>query len=208
MRRRTGVLSLCGTVCAALVVTTTACSTRQPPSGTGGSTHVSPAPSSSATTRQDNARALPRCRASDVRLAVVDTEAVMSQPFSDISLTSDRATPCVLSGYPRIRVQGLLGDDRDEEPLPLAISVHHGLYERADPGPHRVVLRPRGRLYFSIGTGTAYQGGLHPITLTRLVAVLPGTHLPMTVPIHLLATKPPDEKIPVGITAIAASRHP
>jgi hypothetical protein len=90
----------------------------------------------------------------------------------------------------------------------LAISVHHGLYERADPGPRRVVLRPHHEVFFSIGTATAFQGGLHPILLTRLIAVLPGTHVPLTVPIHLLASRPPGRRIPVGITAITASPHP
>ena len=82
-----------------------------------------------------------------------------------------------------------------------------GLYERTDPGPHRIVLRPRRPAYFSIGTATAYQGGLHPITLTRLTVVLPGTHVRKTLSINLLASRPARGKIPVGITAITASPH-
>jgi hypothetical protein len=207
MRRRSGVLRLSGTVFAALAATTTPCSAHQSLHVAIGATHGPAAPTSSATHHGVSTRVVPRCRAADVRVSVAKTASVMSQPFSDIALTSNRTTTCAISGYPRIRARGFLGEDRHGEPLALAISVHHGMYERVDPGPRRAVLRPHHPLFFSVGTATAYQGGLHPIMLTQLIAVLPGTHVPITVPIDLLATKPQDRKIPVGITAITASPH-
>jgi hypothetical protein len=203
MRRRTGVLSLGGTIIAALAVTSTACSAHQAPDTANGATQGSAA----SATHHVSTRVVPRCRAADVRMSVAKTASEMSQPFSDIALTSNRTTPCALSGYPRIGVRGFLGEDHRGEPLALGISVGHGLYERADPGPSRVLLQPGHEVFFSIGTATAYQGGLHLITLTRLIAVLPGTHVPLTVPINLLASRLPGRKIPVGITAITASPH-
>ena len=134
------------------------------------------------------------------------TGSVASQPFSDVALTNNTTTSCSLSGYPRIETWGIRGSGQART-VPLTISVHHGLYERTDPGPHRVVLRPKHDAYFSIGTATAYQGGLHPITLTRLTVILPGTHLPQTLSIDLLASGPARANIPVGITAVTASPH-
>lgn len=135
------------------------------------------------------------------------TGSVASQPFSDIALSNAGAKACALSGYPRIEARGVLGSDQATT-VPLALTVHHGLYERADPGPHRIVLRPRHPAYFSIGTATAYQGGLHPIILTRLTVVLPGTDVFKMLGISLAATRPARGKIPVGITAVTASPHP
>jgi hypothetical protein len=90
---------------------------------------------------------------------------------------------------------------------PLAITVHHGLYERTDPGPHRVLLRPHQDAFFSIGTATANQGGAHLITLRRLTVVLPGTHVPKVLSINLPASRPAQGNITVGITAVTASPH-
>jgi hypothetical protein len=139
-------------------------------------------------------------------MSVALTGSVASQPFSDIALINTGTKPCVLSGYPRIEVRGVRGSDQATT-VPLAVAVHHGLYERKDPGPHRVVLRPRHRAFFSIGTATAYQGGLHPVTLRRLTVVLPGTHVPQALSVNLLASGPAGGKIPVGITAVTASPH-
>src|SRR5262249_45624055 len=129
-----------------------------------------------------------RCQADEIRLSVALTDSLMSQPFSDIALTNTGTTPCVLSGYPHLTSRP-------------AMAVHHGLYEREDPGPHAVLIRPNHDAFFSVGTAAAYQGGRHPITLRRLTVVLPGTHVAKTVTIHLLATRPPGTRIPVGITA-------
>lgn len=152
-------------------------------------------------------RPLPRCSADDVRITVALTGSAMSQPFSDIAITNTGSAPCLLRGYPRITVWGHPGFQSNKTPsTPLGIAVHHGLYERADRGPRRVVVPPRHEAYFSVGTVAAYQGGAHPITLTRLAVTLPGTDTAKTLAISLLATRPPGQHIPIGITALRRSR--
>lgn len=149
-----------------------------------------------------------RCRADDLRLSVTQTASVMSQPFSDIAVTNTGTQTCVLSGYPRIHAQGHPeGTDPDPSTvMQLPIAVRRGRsYERIDPGPHPVVIQPLHEVFFSIGTATAFQGGRHLITLTRLTIVLPVTNAPKTLPINLLASKPPGRRIPVTITAIGPS---
>jgi hypothetical protein len=133
----------------------------------------------------------------------------MSQPFSDIAVTNTAAASCVLRGYPRIQVWGHKGWQYSRTPtMRQGVLVHHGIYERVDQGPHRVVVRPHHEAFFSIGTGTAYQGGLHMLTLTRLSVILPGTHISKTLSIGLLATRPPGRRIPLGITAVTGAPHP
>jgi hypothetical protein len=206
MRRRVGVISLGGAIIMSLAAVSTGCSSRQTLDADG-PRQTSPVPTSSATSGIST-QAPSRCRPDDVRMSVAKTASVMSQPFSDIALTNTGTTSCVLLGYPGIRVRGFRGEDRRAGTVPLAISLHHGLYERTDPGPRRVVLRPEHKVFFSIGTATAFQGGLHLITLTQLIAVLPGTNVPATLSIDLLASSPPGKRIPVGITAITGSPHP
>jgi hypothetical protein len=146
------------------------------------------------------------CRADQMRLTVAQHGSMMSQPFMDLAVTNTGADSCVLSGYPSIRVRGHRG--RPGEPSTAAhmvISVRHGTYERVDRGPRRLVLRPQRRAFFSMGTATAYQGGRHPIALTELVVVLPGTRIAKTLPIDMIATRPADRSIPIGITAVTAA---
>ena len=142
-----------------------------------------------------------------MRMSVAKSESVMSQPFADIALSSTRMAACALSGYPQVQVQGFVGQGRRAKTARFSIAIHHGLYERADQGPRTVVLRPHHRVFFSIGTGTAYQGGLHPITLTRLIVRLPGEHVATTVRIELFASRLPGHNIPFGITAFTTSPH-
>jgi hypothetical protein len=147
-----------------------------------------------------------RCRAVQVRLSVALSASAMSQPFDDISVTNSGATPCVLTGYPRIAVMGHRGWPGNPAPLVhVGICVHHGLYERVDPGSHRVVVPPQHRVFFSIGTADAYDGPL--FTLTRLTVILPGTGSPKVLAITLFANGPPGRRIPVGLTAVDVSPH-
>lgn len=147
-----------------------------------------------------------RCQAEHLRLAVELSDATMSQPFADISITNTAAQACVLIGYPRISVAGHHGFPDETAPaMPVAITVHHRIYERVDPGPHVLMVMPKHRVFFSIGTADAYDGPL--FTLTRLTVILPGSRSPKLLPIGLLANAPPEAKIPVGITAINGSPH-
>lgn len=131
----------------------------------------------------------------------------MSQPFADISVTNTGAASCVLTGYPRIEAWGHEGLQDTARLVRLDILIHHGLYERADQGPRRVVVQPHHAAYFSVGTGAAYQGGAHPIVITRLSVTLPGTQSARTLSIDLIATRPLGRSIPVGITAVRSAQE-
>lgn len=168
---------------------------RQPTAGRRTSSPKGPSP-----------KPTPRCRADQLRLAVALSGSTMSQPFVDISITNSGARACVLTGYPQVVAAGHRGFlDQPAPAVPVAISVHHGIYERVDPGPHQVLVPPRHHVFFSIGTGDAYEGPL--FTLTRLTITLPGTRSPKVLTVGLLANGPLGGKIPVGITAINRSPH-
>lgn len=134
------------------------------------------------------------------------TGSVMSQPFADIVVTNRGTTSCVLDGYPGIEAWGHAGSKDAPRSHQLRILVRHLVYERTDHGPRHVILQPAGAAFFSVGTGTAYQGGLHPISIRRLVVTLPGTHTPKMLAIDLLATRPVAQRIPVGVTALRPDR--
>ena len=127
---------------------------------------------------------------------------MMSQPFADIAVTNTGAASCQLKGYPQIQAWGHRGWKAATQSVRLGIIVHHGVYERADNGPRRVTVQPRQAAYFSVGTATAYQGGLHGIIINRLSATLPGTQSPKALLINLAATRPQGRRIPVGVTAL------
>lgn len=149
------------------------------------------------------------CPAKLLRMTVDASGSVMSQPFADIALTNTGPSPCLLRGYPRLAVWGHPGWQHSPSPtVRERIVTQHGLYERRDPGPHLVVVRPHHNAYFSIGTATAYQGGLHIITLTRLAVGLPGLPDTKALSFRLNATRPPRRPIPIGITAVTLSPHP
>lgn len=130
----------------------------------------------------------------------------MSQPFVDIAITNTDKKECALRGYPRLQAWGHEGLKEGTPSIRLHIHVHHGIFERADRGPRHVIIQPGQAAFFSVGTSTAYQGGLHPITIRRLVVTLPGTHSTRGLSIDLLATKPGGHRVPVGITAVRSVR--
>ncbi|MCW2792442.1 MAG: hypothetical protein JWO76_1540 [Nocardioides sp.] len=147
---------------------------------------------------------VPVCRPEQVTLRVQYAGGEMSQPFLDVAIRNRGDRSCLLRGYPTVRARGRSGSSGGSTPRDLA--VHHGLYERPDPGPARVVLRPGGSAVFSIGTATAYDGGQH-LTLTRLSVALPWSAAPLALRVQLPATRPVGRPVPLGITAIAAPRH-
>jgi Protein of unknown function (DUF4232) len=131
---------------------------------------------------------------------VVLTASAMSQPFADISVTNSGTAACLLRGYARITAWGHVGGGA--RATRLGILVHHGIYERADRGPRRVTLEPGEAGYLSVGTATAFQGGRHPIAVTRLSVTLPDDAVARPLVIDLLASRQPGGRIPVGITAM------
>ena len=147
---------------------------------------------------------VPPCRADRTRLAVVLTGSTMSQPFADIAITNTGLASCGLRGYPQIQAWGHEGVTETIRSRRLGILVHHGIYERADRGARRLIVQPGRAAFFSVGTGAAYQGGLHPIIINRLCVTLPGTRSAQSLSVKLLATRPPGRRVPVGITAVRA----
>lgn len=142
-----------------------------------------------------------RCTAAHTELAVRTSGSTMSQPFADVAVTNTGTTPCLMRGYPRLRAVGHPGYDAAGSAR-LEIQVDHGVYERPDTGPRPVVVQPGDAALFAVGTALAYQGGAHPITITRLVVTLPHTRVSKTLTVDLVATWPRGQRIPVGVTAL------
>lgn len=147
-----------------------------------------------------------RCHHRQVRLRASSAESVMSQPFMIITVRNTSQTRCSLAGYPTIRVRGRFSPRARAKPMTLRI--RHVLYEHLDPGAHRVVIAPAHAAEFYVGTATAYQGGLHLITLTELSITLPGLRRATTLNTSMYATRPEGRPIPFGITALEPGRPP
>jgi hypothetical protein len=140
------------------------------------------------------------CRVRQLHPSVMVSGSVMSQPFVTVALRNRTARPCRLGGYPALRASG---HARAGPSRRLVIQMHRGsIYERTDPGPRRLVLPPHGAVSFSVGTGTAYQGGKHLLTITRLEVTPPGGSTSFPVRVQMYATRPRGEPIPVGVTAL------
>ena len=92
----------------------------------------------------------------------------MPAPLTIVAFYNVSATACYLNGY--VTIDAATAGD---QALPISV-IHSGNYERSDPGPTRVDVPPGGAVSFAIGSGTAFGGGAHIITLTRLTLTLPG----------------------------------
>ncbi len=166
---------------------------------------VPASPAASAPAPTTAVRTSPRETCRSTRSAVVLTESVMSQPFADVAVTNTGHTSCVLRGYPHLEAWGHDARRSPTRDVRLGIVVDHDIYERIDGGPVQVVLKPRHRAYFSIGTATAYQGGLHLICVTGISVTLPGDHRSQRLGVDLFASRPVGGRIPVGVTALRSA---
>lgn len=138
---------------------------------------------------------------------VVRSGSVMSQPFLTIALRNTGTRRCVLDGYAVVRAEGHAGW-RQDRPRRLRIRVaDRSTYEVRDPGPRPVSLAPGASARFTVGTATAYQGGAHVWTISRLrIGTGSGSYVDLAV--ELLASAPVGQPIPVDVTAFtAASRR-
>jgi photosystem II stability/assembly factor-like uncharacterized protein len=142
----------------------------------------------------------PTCRSRQLTARISTTGSVMSQPFATIALRNHSPHRCTLRGYPRLTGFGHVA----HAPISrLAIRPRQGsIYERDDPGPHTVLLATNQVATFDVGTGTAYQGGLHLLTITRLAITPPGDTSPLTLHPRMYASHWPGAPVPFGITAL------
>jgi hypothetical protein len=109
------------------------------------------------------------CRASQLSAHQTYGISLMQQPLTIIAFYNVSTTACYLNGYVSIDAAAA-----GNQAVPISV-VHSGNYERSDPGPSRVDLLPGGAASFAIGTGLAFDGGAHIITLTRLNVTPPGS---------------------------------
>jgi hypothetical protein len=140
------------------------------------------------------------CRSGQLKLAVATKGSTMSQPFMDVSIRTKR--PCRLRGYPSIRAWAHGASTSTS--ARLKISLSHGLYERADAGPHTIVVTKDHPAMFSLGTDSAYQGGRNHVSITRFRIALPGSTTAVNLHVDMRATFPPGKPVPIGITALQA----
>jgi uncharacterized protein DUF4232 len=110
-----------------------------------------------------------RCQASQLAAHETYGVSVANQPLTIVAFYNVSATACYLSGYVTIDAA-----TAGSQAVPVS-ATHSGNYERADPGPTRVDVPPGGAASFAIGSGTAFGGGIHIITLTTLTLSPPGS---------------------------------
>jgi hypothetical protein len=140
------------------------------------------------------------CRAEQLRVRAVIGGSVASQPFETIALRNAGGRACSLDGYPTITAYGHHSGGVEHR---LRIRLRDGaIYERTDPGPHVITLARGQRASFSLGTEGAYQGGAHPILITRVAVAPPRCSATTTLSLRMLATRPVGRAIPVGVTAL------
>lgn len=180
----------------ALAVVTTGCRDRDgaPPSSTPR------IPASASPTTDTAARPRAACTGADLLAGIGEYGSTMSQPFLTVTLTNTRRMACRLHGYPALTITGT------EQGTPIGprdIVVRHGpTYERPDPGPTWLTLRPREVASFTLGTAVAYGERDGSITLSRMVIPLkPGDH-PLSIAMTMAASAPPGKRIPVAETAL------
>jgi hypothetical protein len=146
------------------------------------------------------------CRAAQLTAAVTDSGSQSSQPFVVIALTNTSASVCELTGYPQITATGY-ASSTPATTGKLQVTVTDGaIYERGDPGPQRIELSPHASASFALGTATAYDGGAHLYSITRLGITVPGDQTSVPVTVNIAASSPANQPIPVTVTALVAGQ--
>ncbi len=138
------------------------------------------------------------CQSADLTASVGEYGSEASQPFLTVKLTNHTAAPCRMKGYSVLTV---VGNDADPPARPIHVVVSHGsTYERADPGPHPLLVAPHRFASFTIGTATAYTGPM--ATLHRFKIRLDTGDHALVVDQEMPANGPRGEPIPVKETAL------
>jgi hypothetical protein len=142
----------------------------------------------------------PPCRSNQLAASVTDGGSMASQPWAVIGLHNTSGSACVLDGYASVVVSGQAVTNPAGDGA-LAISVTDGsLYGRPDPGPSAVNVGAGQWANFSIGTGAGYHDQYR---VFRILIVRPdGGSVPLD--LHMFASAPAGQAVPVGITAFAA----
>jgi hypothetical protein len=150
---------------------------------------------------QPRPASVPTCRSRELTPRVAVFGSMASQPFVTITLRNHGSRTCKLRGYPGVEV---VGHGESTPDSGMAVDLRRGsIYERSDPGPHRVLLRPGALASFNVGTGTAYDGGRDLLTLTRLIITPPGNRATVSLAVQMHASRFAGRPIPVGVTAVA-----
>ncbi len=195
-RNRYTMLSLLGAVLIAIPVVAYAANPR--------GNNSPPLPGASATA--SGPPHITACQAAQLTGTVTDSGSTASQPFVVIALTNTSTSACELSGYPQLTAAGYAQATPSATNM-LHITVTDGpTYERSDPGPKRVELPPNASASFALGTGTAYDGGAHMYSITRLEITLPGDRTSIPVTLNIAASGPAGQPIPVTVTAFVAGQ--
>ena len=151
--------------------------------------------SANASSATPSASTLPRCSADDLSAKVTGTGEGMSQPSAFITVTNTGAKSCTVRGYPTITAARTKNGRQ-------AITVTKGAVNNApDTKVTRIVLGPRGRAWFAIGTATADDPPA--VTFIRIVFTTKAGGGRAAVRVSLPATAPTGKPFPIGITAFA-----
>jgi hypothetical protein len=146
----------------------------------------------------DHPKGDPACATADLTASVGEFGSMASRPFLTVTLTNHTSAGCRLRGYPLLTV---IGAFVAPPARPVHVVVTHGsTYERADPGPHSIVVAPHRFASFTVGTGRAYTGptaGLHRFEIRPA-----DDDEPLVVQQEMAANGPRGEPIPVTETAL------
>ena len=127
----------------------------------------------------------------------------MSQPYSVITITNTGSQSCSLKGYPVLTgAWSAMGK--------VSISTQNGsLYNLPSAKVTSVVLAPKAKAWYALGTATAYPSAL--VTITRLTfAAQKGSTVAQSSILRekIQATGPIGKPIPIGVTAFAPGKGP
>jgi hypothetical protein len=155
---------------------------------------ISPPPSASPATAP--------CQVSHLVAHETYGASVASQPLTIVALYNVSTTACYVNGY--VTIDAAVAGSQA-----VSVSVTHGSnYERSDPGPTRLDVPPGGAVSFAIGSGTAFGGGLHIVTLTKLTLSVPGSGGQLELATAIADTRPnATGPYPLAETALVAGTN-
>ncbi len=144
----------------------------------------------------------PTCLGAQISAKTTGEGAGMSQPYSVITVTNTGSAPCSLQGFPVLTGASSAKGKVD-------ISVKNGsLFNLPSPKVTRLVLAPKAKAWFALGSATAYSS---PVTITRITfAAQKGASIAQSATLKqvIQASGPIGKPVPLGVTAFAAGKGP